>query len=533
MACKSLITGKEDINIEKMNKQFEKDAILDARFSGNQKHLLKLIYLQVKVKSFLRRNHTKDERMKTKKKSTYSRVSSKEEKEEKEVKERIIVEEDNDNNDNISNNVSVNNGYGNENIVGKKEQMEALKLVGGIITGNNNLMNIQVSNVGNIINAIYTNNPGNVNVTTQINQINQQISKAPPIQNIISIKYENKSNDIDRSVDDSVDRSLAVSKNDSKSHLKSFEEENNDKFLIPTVKVELAEKGLFGRDPFLKNIHKNSIENDPRNPPYDKTRKKYKKITEEKCSYEGEWKNGKRDGFGTMIWGEGYKLQGIFKANKISGYGKMWKISGDFYRGHWKECKFDGCGIYTTVKGVSFRGEWKMDMQWGFGMEKWPRGSNFVGEYMRGNKEGIGILNFENRARYEGEFKDGIISGIGTFNFGKDRKYKGEWLNNKMHGYGYITWADGNYFEGEFVEDKKEGFGVFYTKNKVFIGFWKNNNLEGKVIIIDDGNIKKQQWKHGRAYKNLPLNEVLPFDNLAKKLSENKAKQTKEEEPPN
>ena len=36
-------------------------------------------------------------------------------------------------------------------------------------------------------------------------------------------------------------------------------------------------------------------------------------------------------------------------------------------------------------------------------------------------------------------------------------------------------------------------------KKKIFMGMWKNNRLEGNVIVIEDGKLKKQLWTQGRA----------------------------------
>ena len=146
-----------------------------------------------------------------------------------------------------------------------------------------------------------------------------------------------------------------------------------------------------------------------------------------------------------------------------------------------------------------------------------------------GNKNGIGILKIENKALYEGEFKNGDISGIGTLFFGDGTKYQGMWKNNKMDGYGYINWPDGNYFEGEFKEDKKEGFGICKNRNKVFMGIWKNNLLEGNVIIIEDDSIKKQYWQNGKASHILPIETQIIFQKCAEKFIFQNSKSQKTE----
>ena len=74
---------------------------------------------------------------------------------------------------------------------------------------------------------------------------------------------------------------------------------------------------------------------DPRDGPFDNKRRKYPKIKEDQSSYEGEWKNGKRDGFGILCWGEESKFMGYFEDDKVIGYGKLWQDNGDMYKGNW------------------------------------------------------------------------------------------------------------------------------------------------------------------------------------------------------
>ena len=289
---------------------------------------------------------------------------------------------------------------------------------------------------------------------------------------------------------------------------------NNSNIVIPAVKAELKESLIFSNDAFLKKMQTKSsnVGEDPRNQPFNGQRMKYPKIVEENSAYEGEWKNGKRDGLGILSWKDVSKFIGNFIEDKVMGFGKLWHEDGDVYTGFWNDFQADGIGIYKTNAQASYEGYWKNDKQNGVGVEKWPRGSSYIGEYQDGNKEGIGSLNFEGNGGFEGEFKGGCISGVGVFFFSDNRRYEGEWKNNKMHGYGMITWPEGKFYEGEFCDDKKEGFGIFYSLRKIYMGMWHNSSLEGDTIIIEGHRVKKQYWENGRAVRNLPADKPIFFE---------------------
>ena len=264
---------------------------------------------------------------------------------------------------------------------------------------------------------------------------------------------------------------------------------------------------------FQKNIFsKPDINNnkDPRNGPFDGKKRKYQKIIQDDFSYEGEWKDGKREGFGILIKKDIAKFIGKFVDDKVNGFGKVIYENGDEYIGYWKDSQAYGLGIYNKKNIISYQGWWKKDKQNGFGIEKWPK-LDYFGEYLNGNKEGYGVLNIGDGI-YEGEMKEGNINGVGCFIFKDKRKYEGEFVNNKIEGYGILSWPDGKIFVGSFKDDLQNGFGVFYTSKKIYIGVWQNMLLEGEVIVIEGDKRKKQLWEQGKCYKNLSQNYEIYFE---------------------
>ena len=147
-----------------------------------------------------------------------------------------------------------------------------------------------------------------------------------------------------------------IDKNNKNNKYITYEEDQADSLLVPTINTHLMDNNIFNDDPFRnkKRSNLNKIENDPRDGPFDGKRRKFPKIKEDQSSYEGEWKDGKRDGFGILCWGDESKFMGLFEDDKVFGYGKLWHDDGDVYKGYWKEFQADGIGQYKTKKGAFF-----------------------------------------------------------------------------------------------------------------------------------------------------------------------------------
>ncbi len=52
--------------------------------------------------------------------------------------------------------------------------------------------------------------------------------------------------------------------------------------------------------------------------------------------YEGTFKNGMRNGFGTMAYSDGERYSGQWKSNKQSGTGEWHSVEGDKMSGIWE-----------------------------------------------------------------------------------------------------------------------------------------------------------------------------------------------------
>jgi hypothetical protein len=215
-------------------------------------------------------------------------------------------------------------------------------------------------------------------------------------------------------------------------------------------------------------------------------------------TYTGEWLNGKRDGFGIVIWDDGAKFKGYFVNDMANGIGKQIHKGGEIYFGQWVNDRACGLGYFTNTKNSRYEGEWENDKHNGFGRQIQLKGSVYSGEFLNGLKHGIGKLELDDGSIYEGEFRNNEINGVGRFTYFDGKSYLGQWKSNKMHGFGTLTYKDDKSFEGYFIDDKKTGFGVFKSGGKIYLGTFESDKFEGEVLIIEKGKYRNSVWKNGK-----------------------------------
>lgn len=149
--------------------------------------------------------------------------------------------------------------------------------------------------------------------------------------------------------------------------------------------------------------------------------------------FDGNFKEGKAHGLGTLSWNAGDKgggqltYQGTFDGDERSGFGiNTWA---DFtvarYEGEFKDNLMHGLGRLTGPKHVAGRSDESMDQYTGQVRDGRPHG---VGRMCRGTTE------------YRGEYVDGKEQGVGRYQFTKDKiaqRYRGACVAGLYHGLGH------------------------------------------------------------------------------------------------
>ena len=131
--------------------------------------------------------------------------------------------------------------------------------------------------------------------------------------------------------------------------------------------------------------------------------------------YFGDFNNNLPDGKGKKINSK-YVYEGQFKEGKKEGKGKIiFNNNGDYYEGFFSKDKFNGGGHYF----------WKNNKY------------EYFGNYVNGVIEGKGIFKYGDKAIYKGEFKNGVKDGDGEW-ITKNNKIKGNFKNDLPHGICYL-----------------------------------------------------------------------------------------------
>ena len=129
-----------------------------------------------------------------------------------------------------------------------------------------------------------------------------------------------------------------------------------------------------------------------------------------KTIYDGEWKNGKKEGIGKLIITDKYNYSGPFENDIFSGSGGvLCDNQGNIYDGDFEKGKFHGYGHYKMSNGDTYIGEFKDGLFNGKGQYNDKDGNVFDGEFKNGKKDGFGTLIKNNGEKKEGIFSNDVF----------------------------------------------------------------------------------------------------------------------------
>ena len=194
---------------------------------------------------------------------------------------------------------------------------------------------------------------------TTINSNNENEQNDELLYNI-AFKLENLVIDLDKK--NNIEKIISQLKN---IVLNIYKTINENKRNINKIKIiNLKEKELSIKETDIINQNqKDEYTKRPSDSSSSSNDNKYKSEIYKNGTYEGEFKNGLREGKGTMNYNNGFIYEGDWKNDRREGKGLLYKekdkLKKERYEGEFKNGKIEGKGISYYSNGDKYEGEYK------------------------------------------------------------------------------------------------------------------------------------------------------------------------------
>ncbi len=190
----------------------------------------------------------------------------------------------------------------------------------------------------------------------------------------------------------------------------------------------------------------------------------YGKYTDPKSgTYEGNWSNDRKSGFGINIDERGNQYIGEHKDNHPHGIGKITYGDSTVYYGDWVDGIREGNGILIFANGDYYIGEFKKDQPEGIGGTiSMQSGKKLFGEFKDSRVSGLAIESstIQNNVRI-GSYKEDTIQGLFAERAGDGKlRITGHLNGLSKSGVVLDINADGTGYIGEVKNSKPHGMGI-------------------------------------------------------------------------
>lgn len=134
--------------------------------------------------------------------------------------------------------------------------------------------------------------------------------------------------------------------------------------------------------------------------------------------------------------------QGNFKDGKRHGWGSIYNAEGDGYVGQFSKGNFHGTARLIKANGNKYEGQWLNGKMTGYatGTYQDNGGRQYTGEFINGSREGSGTYFYADGDSASGNWKESKLDGLAIYIYGpkkkKPSKYIGLYKNGKRHGPG-------------------------------------------------------------------------------------------------
>ncbi len=220
--------------------------------------------------------------------------------------------------------------------------------------------------------------------------------------------------------------------------------------------------------------------------------------------YEGNYVNGKKEGYGAIVFSNGTLYSGDWKGGNMNGFGELMTNDGVLYDGEWLNGIPDGMGRYSYLNIEEYEGEWKDGKPNGVGIFD-SEDYKYEGSFTNGLLNGFGEINYKiSKDKYQGYFKEGVKDNIGEYFFNSGNNYKGAFEKDQFNGIGIFTYKDGSNYQGDFSEGLFYGEGTLTLKQPegdvVITGNWNGNSEFPEVasMLFANGDLYEGPLVNGK-----------------------------------
>ncbi|CAN0892518.1 Phosphatidylinositol 4-phosphate 5-kinase 9, partial [Linum grandiflorum] len=120
---------------------------------------------------------------------------------------------------------------------------------------------------------------------------------------------------------------------------------------------------------------------------------------------------------GVEFYSNGDYYEGEFHKGKCNGSGVYNFFVNGRYEGDWIDGRYDGYGIESWARGSRYRGQYRQGLRHGYGVYRFFTGDSYAGEWCNGQSHGFGVQTCADGSCYVGEFKCGVKHGLGVYHF--------------------------------------------------------------------------------------------------------------------
>ncbi|KAF8411796.1 hypothetical protein HHK36_004355 [Tetracentron sinense] len=212
---------------------------------------------------------------------------------------------------------------------------------------------------------------------------------------------------------------------------------------------------------------------------------------------------------GVEVYSNGDFYEGEFHKGRCNGSGVYNYFAKGRYEGDWIDGRYDGYGIESWARGSRYRGQYRQGLRHGYGVYRFFTGDSYAGEWFNGQSHGVGVQTCSDGSCYVGEFKFGVKHGLGCYHFRNGDKYAGEYFGDKIHGFGVYHFANSHCYEGSWHEGRKQGFGMYTFRNSdTKCGEWDCGILKNPQPSLTDSVLCAVQAARKAAENSIHLRWV-------------------------